>query len=387
MAAKRRPTTGAGAGADDGWHAGADAPALPGQVVLVLQGGGALGAYQLGVYHALHDAGVEPDWVIGTSIGAINAALIAGNRPAERIDRLDDFWRRMQSASPVLGPLDWLGLSALASNFATVTRGIPDFFVPNAGAWRGAMAPLGVEAAAYYSTAPLRATLAELVDWDYLCECRTRITVGAVNVCSGTMRYFDNRHERLGVDHVMASGALPPAFAAVRVDGQPYWDGGIYSNTPIEAVLDDKPRRDSLIFAVNVWHQSGAEPESIWQVMGRQKDIQYASRADSHIARQKQIHRLRHVIRELHRELPPAKRAEPMVQELLSWGCGTVMHVVRLVAPRLEGEDPTKDIDFTPAGVRARREAGYADTLRMIERAPWRHQPHDPIEGVIEHHA
>ena len=134
------------------------------------------------------------------------------------------------------------------------------------------------------------------------------MTVGAVNACTGQMRYFDSRDGPLGVEHVMASGALPPAFPAVRIDGQPYWDGGIYSNTPIEAVLDDKPRRDSLIFAVNVWHQSGPEPESIWQVMGRQKDIQYASRADSHIARQKQIHRLRHVIRELRAQLPPAQR-------------------------------------------------------------------------------
>jgi NTE family protein len=211
-----------------------------------------------------------------------------------------------------------------------------------------------------------------------------RLTVGAVNVCSGRMHYFDSRSEPLCVEHVMASGALPPAFPAVRIDGEPYWDGGIYSNTPIEAVLDDKPRRDSLIFAVNVWHQSGPEPESIWQVMGRQKDIQYASRADSHIARQKQIHRLRHVIRELGRQLPAARRDDPQVKELMSWGCQSTMHVAHLLAPRVEGEDHTKDIDFTPEGVRARREAGYADTLRMIERAPWR-APTDPIEGVIEH--
>jgi NTE family protein len=178
---------------------------------------------------------------------------------------------------------------------------------------------------------------------------------------------------------------MPPAFGAVRIDGQPYWDGGIYSNTPIEAVLDDMPRRDSLIFAVNVWHQTGPEPESIWQVMGRQKDIQFASRADSHIARQKQIHRLRHVIRELHKQIPGARHDDPHVKELAAWGCGTTMHVAHLVAPRLEGEDHTKDIDFSAAGVRARQQAGYADTLRMIERAPWATAAVDPIEGVIEH--
>lgn len=358
---------------------------LPGQVVLVLQGGGALGAYQLGVYEALHEAGIEPDWVIGTSIGAINASLIAGNPPERRIARLHGFWDQMQSALPATAAFDWLGLGAMAANLGTVMRGIPNFFTPNLHALRGSTAALGVESSAYYSTAPLRETLLELVDFDYLCECRTRMTVGAVNVVSGAMRYFDTRKERLSVEHVMASGALPPAFGAIRIDGQPYWDGGIYSNTPIEAVLDDKPRRDSLIFAVNVWHQQGPEPESIWQVMGRQKDIQYASRADSHIARQKQIHRLRHVIRELHQQIPAARRNDPQVKELASWGCGSTMHVAHLVAPRLEGEDHTKDIDFTPAGVRARRQAGYADTLRMIERSPWTTTSSDPIEGVIEH--
>ncbi|HJS03522.1 MAG TPA: patatin-like phospholipase family protein [Variovorax sp.] len=360
--------------------------ALPGQVVLVLQGGGALGAYQAGVYQALHEAGIEPDWVIGTSIGAINASLIAGNAPRHRMERLDTFWNMMQAYAPGARFPDWMGLGNLVSNMATVMRGIPDFFTPNLHALRGSAAPLGVETASYYSTAPLRGTLESLVDFEYLCECHTRMTVGAVNACSGEMRYFDTRRERLGVDHVMASGALPPAFPAVRIDGQPYWDGGIYSNTPIEAVLDDKPRRDSLIFAVNVWHQTAPEPESIWQVMARQKDIQYASRADSHIARQKQIHRLRHVIRELHRQIPASRRADPKVASLAAWGCGTTIHVAHLLAPRVEGEDHTKDIDFTPAGIRTRRQAGHADTMRMIQRAPW-HQAHaDPIEGVIEHH-
>ena len=360
------------------------AAALPGQVVLVLQGGGALGAYQVGVYQALHEAGIEPDWVIGTSIGAINASLIAGNPPQRRMQRLDAFWNQMEQAVAGTELLDWFGLGALAANMATVARGIPNFFTPNLHAWRGTAATLGVESASYYSTAPLRHTLNELVDFEYLNECHTRMTVGAVNVCTGRMRYFDTRSERLCADHVMASGALPPAFGAIRIDGEPYWDGGIYSNTPIEAVLDDKPRRDSVIFAVNVWHQSGPEPESIWQVLSRQKDIQYASRADSHIVRQKQIHRLRHVIRELCKEIPPAAHDDPRIRELASFGCGTTMHVAHLLAPRLEGEDHTKDIDFTPLGAQARRRAGYTDTMRMVERAPWQ-QAGDPMEGVIEH--
>ena len=363
---------------------GAARPGLPGQVVLVLQGGGALGAYQVGVYEALHDAGIEPEWVIGTSIGAINAALIAGNPVAQRMERLNAFWQHVEKPNTLAGPFDWLGMGNLVSNMTTVMNGIPAFFEPNLAALRGTRAAVGVENAAYYSTEPLRRTLGELVDFNSLQGGPTRLTVGAVNACSGAMRYFDSRDEPLRVDHVMASGALPPAFPAVRIDGEPYWDGGIYSNTPIEAVLDDRPRRDALIFAVNVWHQSAPEPESIWQVMGRQKDIQFASRADSHIARQKQIHRLRHVIRELTQHLSAAQRADPLLKELSGWGCGTTMHVAHLLAPRIEGEDHTKDIDFTPTGVKARREAGYADTLKMIERSPWS-APTDPIEGVVEH--
>ena len=356
----------------------------PGQVVLVLQGGGALGAYQVGVYEALHDAGIEPDWVIGTSIGAINAALIAGNPRELRMQRLNDFWQHVELPSTPAGPFDWFNIGHWLANMTTVMRGVPAFFEPNLAALQGSRAKLGVESAAYYSTEPLRKTLTECVDFASLASGPTRLTVGAVNACCGAMRYFDSRHESICLDHVMASGALPPAFPAVRIEGQPYWDGGIYSNTPIEAVLDDNPRRDALIFAVNVWHQTGPEPESIWQVMGRQKDIQFASRADSHILRQKQIHRLRHVIRELARQLPAGKQADAHVKELASWGCSTTMHVAHLVAPRLEGEDHTKDIDFTSSGVRARREAGYADTQRMIARAPWS-APTNPIEGIIEH--
>ncbi len=360
-------------------------PGFPGQVVLVLQGGGALGAYQGGVYEAMHEAGVEPDWVIGTSIGAINAAIIAGNPPERRYERLTEFWKNLENGHDGFDTLRLLtGLANTASNFVTITRGIPAFFTPHLPAWWGSHVPLGVEAAAYYTTAPLRETLSGLIDLDCLNAKHVRLTVGAVNVRTGEMRYFDSRDEALNLDHVIASGALPPAFPAVRIDRDPYWDGGIYSNTPIEAVLDDKPRRDSVIFAVQMWNPEGPDPQTLWQVMGRQKDIQYASRSRSHIARQKQIHHLRHIIREMAKKMPDGLRQSPEVQELTSWGCSTTMHVVRLVAPKLDGEDHTKDIDFTPAGIRSRWEAGYNDTKRMLDAAPWR-QSVDPIEGVIIH--
>lgn len=354
---------------------------LPGQSVLVLQGGGALGAYQIGVYQALHEAGIEPDWVIGTSIGAINAAIIAGNAPEHRLERLHAFWDAVERRDD---PSHLGAFGKLFANWSTSSRGVESFFTPRAAAWLSPHASLGVERASYYSTEPLGKTLRGLIDLDRLNAIAPRLTVGAVNVRTGAMRYFDSREEQLGIDHVLASGALPPSFAAVRIDGDPYWDGGIYSNTPIEAVLDDMPRRDSVIFAVNLWQPQGLEPGSIWQVMGRQKDIQYASRADSHIARQRQIHRLRHVVRQLSDHLPSKLRHSPEVNELSAWGCGTTMHVVRLTVPALADEDHTKDIDFSAAGIRARWEAGHAETRRFIQAAPWT-RPVDPIEGVVVH--
>ena len=357
---------------------------LPGQVVLVLQGGGALGAYQVGVYQALHEAGLEPQWIIGTSIGAINGAIIAGNPPSERMDRLERFWDRMQHhGASDLGAW-WPGLGNALTNAGIVGRGIAGFFEPNPQVMWGMQAPLGVSNAAFYSTEPLGRTLAELVDFDYINARHVRLTLGAVNVGRGEMRYFDNREQVLDARHVMASGALPPAFPAVRIDGEAYWDGGIYSNTPIEAVLDDKPRRNSLIFSANVWHPQGAEPESLAQVLARLKDVQYASRYKSHVTRQQQIHRMRHIVRDLGRHMTDKQRAQPEVHALLAYGCSTVMHVVPLFAPRVENEDHTKDIDFSRAGIKARRDAGYVDTRRRIGEAPWRHVA-DAMDGVIVH--
>lgn len=355
-----------------------------GQIVLVLQGGGALGAYQAGVYQALSEGGIAPDWVIGTSIGAINGAIIAGNEPASRHARLQEFWARIGNGrlfDDIWTP--WIFGSAFAG-LQTLAHGVPGFFQPNPSAAWNLHLPLGIEHASFYNTEPLKATLADLVDFNYINHKHLRFTVGAVNVNTGQMRYFDCRDMKIGLDHVMASGALPPGFAAVRVEGEPYWDGGLYSNTPIEVVLDDHPRCDSLIFAVNMWHSRGAEPKSIWQVLGRQKDIQYASRAESHIARQEQIHRLRHVVRELVKRIPADQRQDPEVQALARYGCRTTVHLVRLLAPRLDHEDHTKDIDFTRAGIRTRWHAGYAHARQVLEEKPW-HCDLDPLQAVVVH--
>jgi NTE family protein len=357
---------------------------LPGQVVLVLQGGGALGSYQAGVYQAMHEAGIEPDWVIGTSIGAINASLIAGNAPEHRLARLKEFWKRMEQK-----PVWALGgafpdLNERLAYWSTVTNGIAGFFKPNPLAHAGESFPLGPDHAGYYSTTPLETTLRELVDFDLANRCAPRLTVGAAHVGTSEMRYFDSRDGELTVKHVMASGALPPAFPAVRIDGELYWDGGILSNTPTEAVFDDNPRRDSLIFSVHLWNPVGAEPTTMAEVLNRQKDVQYSGRIASQIARQQQAHRLRHVINQLAERLPESERSDPAVMELTSYGCPTRMHVVRLLAPQLDRETHTKDIDFSPSGITRRWHAGYAHTKSVLARKPWIGE-FDPLAGVVLH--
>ena len=355
-----------------------------GQVVLVLQGGGALGAYQVGVYQALHEAGIKLDWIIGTSIGAINAGLIAGNTPERRVDALQEFWRRMRSER---------GLALSAGLDRTSGRdvvpndlfgGISSFFRPNAAAFLGPHIRLGAESAGFYSTTPLRKTVSELVDFSLINRSSLRVTVGASHVRTGMMRYFDSRNQAITIDHILASGALPPAFPAVRINGEFYWDGGILSNSPTEVIFEDNPRLTSLIFSVHLWNQNGPEPETIWEVLHRQKDIQYSSRIAGQIARLKQTHRLRLVITELARLLPEGVRASEAAKELESYGCVTRMHVVRLMAPRLDNENLTKDLDFSRSGIRMRQEAGYSATMQALDQAAWQGE-FDPLEGVILH--
>jgi NTE family protein len=355
-----------------------------GQVVLVLQGGGALGAYQGGVYQALHDAGIEPDWLIGTSIGAINASIIAGNAVEDRLPRLQEFWRRVERSTLWGAFPAFTGVADALSSWTTLASGIPGFFETNLRAFLGAHVPLGADHAGYYSTEPLRRTLEELVDFSRINEGHPRLTVGAAHVRSSMMHYFDSRDMELDPKHIMASGALPPAFPAVRIDGELFWDGGILSNTPAECIFEDNPRRNSLIFAVHLWNPTGDEPETIWEILHRHKDIQYSSRIATHIVRQREAHRLRHVITELLKYVPEEARKDPTVKELAGYSCRTRMHVVRLLAPRLDNENHTKDIDFSPAGIRGRWEAGYANASQALARQAWL-DACDPLEGVILH--
>jgi NTE family protein len=373
--------------APNGQHADATSrdPREYGQIVLVLQGGGALGAYQAGVFQALHEAGIEPDWVIGTSIGAINAALIAGNKPENRVIRLREFWRRMDRGvmSDFMSQMPFFG--AAAANFMTMAQGLRGFFAPNPLAFMGMNVPLGAEQAAFYSTTELERNLSELVDFDIVGKVAPRLTVGAANVRTGEMRYFDSRDETLSIKHVMASGALPPAFPAVRIGEDLFWDGGILSNTPVEAVFDDTNRKNSLIFAVHIWNPNGPEPTTLNQVFHRQKDLQYSSRAANHIRRQQQLHQLRHVVAQLGRAIPEAERT-PEIREMIKHGCLIRMHVVRLLAPTIDGENHAKDIDFSSGGIRARWDAGYAETTRVLAEAPWQAAYGDE-HGFVLHEA
>src|SRR3954451_3688336 len=276
------------------------------------------------------------------------------------------------------------GFNDKLAYWSTVTHGIPGFFRPNPLAHAGDSYPLGADHAGFYSTAPLERTLLELVDFGRINRCAPRLTVGAAHVRSSQMRYFDSRDGELTVKHVMASGALPPAFPAVCIDGELYWDGGILSNTPTEAVFDDNPRKNSLILAVHLWNPAGAEPTTMAEVLNRHKDVQYSSRITSHIARQQQAHRLRHVINQLAARLPESERNIDAVRKLTSYGCPTRMHVVRLLAPQLTREDHPKDIDFSPSGIMARWDAGYSHTKDVLERAPWTGE-FDSLSGVVLH--
>ena len=342
---------------------------LPGRVVLVMRGGGALGRYQAGAYQALHEAGIEPDWVIGTSIGAINGAIIAGNEVVDRVERLQEFWGQLDDRVPK----PW-------GQLAPLLIGVPSFYQVNPALAWGVDARVGIEQAAMYLADPLKNLLPAIVDFDLINSGKTRFTLGLTTVQTGQMRYFDNRQESIGLEHVLGSSALPPSFPAVLIDGEHYWDGGVYSNSPIEVVFDEDPRVSSVVFAIQIWPTRGPRPESLTQAFMRQKEILFGTRSKTHIMRQAQLHRMRRIIRELIDMLPPEQKNSPRVKELAGWSCTTTMHLVEINAQPIEGETNTRDYDFSRATVQARWRAGYADTRRMLERRPW----DDPVDPATE---
>ncbi len=360
---------------------------LPEQIVLILQGGGALGAYQAGVYEAIHHAALEPDWVIGTSIGAINAAIIAGNPPDQRLPHLTEFWRRMDEGGAMRAP--WMQHlpeeAKLQFNSASLMGfGLPNFFSARPFSAFGLGMSVKPDQASIYDTAPLRKTLEELVDFEYLHNSPVRLSVGAVDVESGEMRYFDNHTETLTVAHIMASGALPPAFPAVTIDGRFYWDGGIHSNTPLERMLQEHPRVHSLCFLANVWQERDVPPTTMAAVSRRSKELQFASRTNMLVAMELELHKLRHALTVLEPYLPQAALKKAEVLAAIEEGCLSVFHLIRLQAPRLAKEDQYKDIDFAHERVQQRWGAGYRSTAHAIAAQAWQAEI-SALDGVIVH--
>jgi NTE family protein len=345
------------------------------RIVLVLQGGGALGAYQAGVYQALHEHDLVPDWIVGTSIGAINAALIAGNHKADRLHRVKAFWDRVAHPDGV----DMARVSdeqrranIMLNTVDIVMRGAPGFFMPR---YLSAF-PLGVEVppedASFYDTMPLRATLEQLVDFDYLNEPGgVRLTVNAVKVTTGQLTRFDSLDGNVCADHVRASCSLPPAFAPVRIDGALYWDGGLYSNTPLESVLRESYQGDTLCFMVDLWSAQGAEPVTVDQVNTRQKDVTFASRSQRQIDDYIHTYHMQQKLRELYARLPRDQRTELDSKDLALFGCDATVHIVRLPYAGHDWHMAAKDVNFSKGSIEWRWDQGYRDGMRALQHAGW----------------
>ena len=336
--------------------------------ILLLQGGGALGAYQAGVYEGLVEAGIEPSWVVGISIGAINAALIVGNPPERRVERLREFWRRI--AVNVGPPLPaWLDSLRPAVNhmaaMSAATIGVAGFYRPRMPPT--SFAADGTEAAlSVYDTTPLKATLEELVDFDLINHGQVRLSLGAVDVCKGTSTYFDTNNTLIHADHVRASGALPPGFPPVTIDGKHYWDGGVVTNTPITYVVDEKPLPTARIIQVDNFNAQGELPRNLSEVSERAKDIQYASRTRFNIERIQEMGELATAARALLDTLPPHLKSDPNAQKLAAACPERSWLIIRLINTRPSRSGLVKDYEFSRATIEDAWTAGLEDVRRSI---------------------
>lgn len=368
------------------------------RVVLALQGGGALGAYQAGVYQALHENGLAPDWVVGTSIGAINAALIAGNEPDQRLPRLQEFWRRVSQRDilplelipEIAHAPDWaLRFNIWSATARVITRGVSNFFTPRLFNPFALGLPVDPAQASFYDTTPLAATLQELVDFERINNAAkapgaTRLTVSAVKVTTAELVNFDSEFCQLGVEHILASGAIPPGFPPVRIDGDLYWDGGLYSNTPLETVLDDSPRVDTLCFMIDLWFAEGLEPTTYDQVEARQKAVMFSSRSKRHVEAFNEKHALRRQLHALYEKLPPEVQSDAEIKKLSEMGCNTSMHVVRLQYSGHDWHTSSKDINFSAGSIEWRWQQGYLDAQRALAQSSWL-EPYSPEQGIVVH--
>jgi len=363
-------------------------------IALVLQGGGALGAYQGGVYEALVEANIHPDWVAGISIGAINAAIIAGNPPDARLDRVREFWTQVTSAGPwcTSNPFIDLARSAGARNFFdqvsasfALVCGATGFFSTRT------MPPWSQrdgtsEATSFYDTSSLKMTLERLVDFDRLNAGKIRFSAGAVNVRTGNVVYFDNSTHTIMPEHIMASGALPPGFPAIEIDGEHYWDGGLVSNTPLEWLLQSDAPQDMLAFQVDVWSPRGPIPRNMAEVATRQKEIQYSSRTRPSLRQLRRVQQLRRALAALLDRIPEDLSEDEDVKLLrTSSNCHNVYNIVQLTYRAPNNEGSSKDYEFSRVSMQERWRAGYKDALRVLRHPEVFGRPTSP-DGVFTFH-
>jgi NTE family protein len=339
------------------------------KVALVLQGGGALGSYQAGVYETLSTSQYLPDWIAGISVGAINAAIIAGNAPEKRVERLKAFWEGITAPSspwPALSCMT-MGDHRRTSSINALMFGQPGFFAPRAPMhWL-----LGAKATSYYDTRPLKDTLKRLVDFDRINAREIRFSIAAVNVRTGNFAYFDNAQMVIRPEHVMASSALPPGFPAVEIDGEWYWDGGLVSNTPLQYVLESIPRRSRLTFQVDLFHARGRQPTDLEEVSEREKDIRYSSKTRAVTDLLHRIHDVRHNINSLWDQLTEELRNTPEAKFLYNFGCVTTMDIVELIYRPSDPQGPSKDYEFSRTTMRTRWAQGAADAQTTLLASPW----------------
>jgi len=359
-------------------------------IALLLQGGGALGAYQAGVYEALAEADLHPDWVAGISIGALNAAIIAGNPPKDRVDRLRTFWQTI-TESPTTA---WAGdLGAImprgeairtiynqASATMALFSGAPGFFAPRIPP--PFLQPDGTpEATSYYDTSDLKGTLERLVDFDRVNDGDMRFSVGAVNVTSGNFIYFDSTECHIIPEHVMASGALPPGFPAIEIEGEFYWDGGLVSNTPLQWVVYSEPRTDTLAFQIDLWSARGELPRNLAEIETRRKEIQFSSRTRAGTDQFKQMQRLRGALASLLEKIPRNLQDGEEAQLLKSAAGRKVYNIVHLIYRTKHYEGNSKDYEFSRLSMEEHWRAGYHDTVRTLRHPQVLERPNN-IEGV-----
>jgi len=357
-------------------NVGATERSLPFEcVALVLQGGGALGAYQAGVYEALAEAGIHPDWIASVSVGAINGAIIAGNPPNSRIGRLREFWTQVTAS----GLWPWLGdptvglargdiarniFNQMSASFAFASGAKGFFTARPMGPW---LQPAGtIEATSFYDTRDLKHTLERLVDFDRLNAGTTRFSAGAVNVRTGNFVYFDTTTHTVRAEHVMASGALPPGLPAIEIEGEHYWDGGLVSNTPLQWVVESAPRRDTLAFQVDLWSARGDFPRNMLEVMTREKEIRYSSRTRAGTDQFKYTQKLRHALAGLFERLPEDLRNSPEGRLLSTVAERKVYNIIHLIYRAKNYEGHSKDYEFSRLSMEEHWRAGYHDARRTL---------------------